>query len=96
MPSSARLRIEWLGNYLEPSKGSSPALAVKTVPIVAKGGLNWLRYTESRKVLTQEEAAESRDKTEAREKALAEGKLAPEEADAAVDQSAQSLLRQAA
>jgi len=79
--------LEWLGNYLEPSKGSSPALAVKTVPIVAKSGLNWLRYTESRKVLTQEEAAESRDKSEAREKALGEGKLAPEETDAAVDQT---------
>ena len=27
--------LEWFGNYLEPSKGSSPALAVKTVPVAA-------------------------------------------------------------
>ncbi len=78
--------LEWLGNYLEPSKGSSPALAVKTVPI-ATNGLDWLRYSESRRIPTQEEAGDSDAKLESRTKALKEGKLPPEEGDAAIDQS---------
>ncbi|HML18789.1 MAG TPA: type VI secretion system protein TssA [Bryobacteraceae bacterium] len=78
--------LDWFGNYLEPGKGSSPALAVKTVPITTDG-LNWLRYSESRGVPTQEQASASESKRTAREKALKEGKLAPEEADASVDQS---------
>src|SRR5580658_9338772 len=53
--------LEWFGNYLEPSKGSSPALAVKTVPI-ATDKLNWLRYTDSRTVPTQTESEGSEAK----------------------------------
>ncbi len=78
--------LDWFGNYLEPSKGSSPALAIKTVPI-ATDGLTWLRYSESRTVPTQADAQESDTKQTDREKALKEGKLAPEEADASVDQT---------
>ena len=66
--------LDWFGNYLEPSKGSSPALAVKTVP-VAVDKLNWLRYIESRGIPTQDETAGDDGKRAAREKALAEGKL---------------------
>jgi type VI secretion system protein ImpA len=36
--------LQWFGNYLDPSKGSSPALAVKMVP-VAQDKLNWLQYS---------------------------------------------------
>ena len=79
--------LEWLGNYLEPSKGSSPSLAVKTVPITTDG-VNWLRYSLSRTVPSQDDANESDAKRAAREKVIKEGKPAPEEADAsAVDQS---------
>ena len=78
--------LEWFGNYLEPSKGSSPALAVKTVPIAADK-LDWLTYSDSRTVPTQDEAKGSETKKKDREKKLKEGKLPPEEADASIDQS---------
>ncbi len=78
--------LDWFGNYLEPGKGSSPALAVKAVPI-AMDGLTWLRFSESRTVPTQDEGVESDVKRAARDKALKEGKLAPEIADSSVDQS---------
>jgi type VI secretion system protein ImpA len=77
--------LDWFGNYLEPSKGSSPALAVKTVPMAADG-LTWLRYSESRTVLSQD-AAKTNEARAAREKAIKEGKLPPEEADSSVDQT---------
>lgn len=78
--------LEWFGNYLEPSKGSSPSLAVR-MAAVATNGLTWLRYTESRTVPTQEEAADSDTKGDSRKKALQEGKLPPEDSDAAVQAS---------
>jgi type VI secretion system protein ImpA len=78
--------LDWFGNYLEPSKGSSPALAVKSVPITTDG-LNWLRYAESRTVPSQEDANESEVKRASRDKDIKEGKLSPEETDASVDQS---------
>ncbi len=78
--------IEWFGNYMEPSKGSSPALAVKMIA-VTNNKIDWLKYSESRAVPTQEETNESDVKRAAREKALKEGKLPPEEADAAVEQT---------
>ena len=78
--------LEWFGNYLEPSKGSSPALAVKQIPVTANG-TDWLRYSESRTVPTQEEMNESDVKRASREKALKEKKLPPEETDAAVEQT---------
>jgi type VI secretion system protein ImpA len=85
--------LDWFGNYLEPAKGSSPALAVKMLPI-ATDKLNWLRYSESRTVPTQDEAAASDGKRTAREKALAEGKLAPELADGSIDQSPKAFYAQ--
>lgn len=78
--------LEWFGNYLEPSKGSSPALAVKMIAVTASK-LDWLRYSESRSVPTQEEANDSDVKRAARDKALKEGKLPPEETDSAVEQT---------
>ncbi len=78
--------LEWFGNYLEPSKGPSPALAVKMIA-VTNSKLDWLRYSESRTVPNQEDANDSDVKRAARDKALKEGKLAPEETDAAVDQT---------
>ena len=68
------------------ASGSSPSLAVKTISITADG-LNWLRYSDSRSVPTQEEGYESDAKRISREKAIADGKLAPEEADSSVDQT---------
>ncbi len=78
--------LDWFGNYLEPSKGSSPALAVKTVPITADK-LDWLRYSESRTVPTEDEANGSETKRTDRDKKIKEGKLPPETSDASVDQT---------
>jgi type VI secretion system protein ImpA len=78
--------LEWFGNYLEPSKGSSPALAVKMVPITAEK-LNWLQYTDSRKVPTPDDAKANKDKGIAREKGLKEGKLPPEQVDSSIEQT---------
>lgn len=78
--------LDWFGNYLEPSKGSSPALAVRTMAVTSDG-LTWLRYSESRTVPTQEDANESDVKRESRAKALAERKLPPEDTDASVQQT---------
>ncbi len=85
--------LEWLGNYLEPAKGSSPALAVKTMPIAADK-LNWLRYSESRKIPTQDEAGASEGKQKERDQALKEGKLAPELADSSIDQTPKAFYAQ--
>ena len=41
--------LEWLGNYFDPSKGSSPAMAVRRIPIT-KSGLDWFQYKTSRSV----------------------------------------------
>jgi type VI secretion system protein ImpA len=78
--------LDWFGNYFDPSKGSSPALAVKMVPIAADR-LSWLRYTESRTVPTQEEAKGNDGKRIAREKAAKDGKTTPEDAESSIEQS---------
>src|SRR5437763_5740391 len=72
--------LDWLGNYLEPSKGSSPALAVRMRPITSSG-VTWFKYSESRSVPTEEESNESETKQAARKKAIQEGKLPPEQTD---------------
>lgn len=78
--------LDWFGNYLEPSKGSSPALAVRTIAVTADG-LSWLKYSDSRTVPTQDEANESDTKRESRKKALDEGKIPPEDTDGSVQQT---------
>ena len=40
--------LDWLGNYLELAKESSPVLSVRLVPLT-QSGLNWMQYQESRK-----------------------------------------------
>src|SRR5580658_3891935 len=75
----------WFGDYYEPAKGSSPALAVRTVQITTDK-VPWLRYSESRTVPTPDQAKSSDVKKVEREKALKDGKLAQELADASVEQ----------
>jgi type VI secretion system protein ImpA len=66
--------LEWVGTRLGD--------AVKRVPLT-KSGLDWFRYKESRGVPYEEEASANPVKAEAREAALADGKMAPEEFDEA-------------
>jgi type VI secretion system protein ImpA len=71
--------IEWLGNYFEMTKGSSPILALGFAPLT-KEGMNYIQYKESRE-MAREADASGRNR-EAREEAIAEGKVSPEVFDA--------------
>lgn len=56
--------IEWLGNYLEPEKGMSPALAIQFVAL-NKQGLHYIQYKDSQAVGYEEsvKANEQRKKS---------------------------------
>jgi type VI secretion system protein ImpA len=84
--------VEWLGNYFEPEKGSSPALAVRNVPLTSSG-LNWYQYKESRAVGYERDIEGNEARSKAREEALAEGKLAPEQFDAALGETPKAFYR---
>jgi type VI secretion system protein ImpA len=79
--------LEWVGGRLD--------RAVRGVPLT-RGGHSWLVYKESRKVPTETEAGESSPKAEAREAAVAEGKLTPEEFDKSFDSSPKAYYVQLA
>jgi type VI secretion system protein ImpA len=79
--------LDWVGGRLD--------RAVKDVPLT-RGGYSWLAYKESRKVPTEAEAGESTPKAEAREAAVAEGKLTPEEFDKSFESSPKAYYVQLA
>jgi type VI secretion system protein ImpA len=66
--------LEWLGTRMEP--------ALRSVPLTSKGA-NWFQFKESR-VVGYEAAADTDAKVEARNAAIAEGKMSGEEWDGAV------------
>jgi type VI secretion system protein ImpA len=66
--------LEWLGTRMEP--------ALRSVPLTSKGA-NWFKFKESRTV-GYEAAADTDAKAEARNAAIAEGKMSGEEWDGAV------------
>ena len=68
--------LEWVGSRLGD--------AVKHIPIT-RSGLDWFRYKDSRAVPSEADAAANEAKAAARETAIAEGKMPPEEFDAAFD-----------
>jgi len=82
--------LEWFGNYFAPEKGASPCLAVRYVPL-NKNEHGWLRYKESRAVGYENDPS----KAETRAQALEEGKLAPEEFDAAFDKTPKPFYKDA-
>jgi type VI secretion system protein ImpA len=69
--------LDWLGNKLEEP--------LKQLPLNS-AGLNWYHYQESR-LVGYEADADSDEKLETRQKKIAENKVAPEDFDAAVDQT---------
>ena len=83
--------LEWLGNYFDPSKGSSPAVAVRRIPIT-RSGHDWFQYKISRTVPAEADAQGNESKAEARRVALSEGKLAPEEFDTRLSRNSQGVL----
>lgn len=82
--------LEWFGNYFAPDKGASPCLAVRYVPL-NKSDHGWMRYKESRLVGYENDPS----KAETRAQALEEGKLAPEEFDAAFDKTPKPFYKDA-
>jgi type VI secretion system protein ImpA len=68
--------LDWVGSRLGDS--------LKQVGLT-KSGLEWFKYRESRSVGYEADTASSDSKREAREQAIAEGKLSAEEFDQAVD-----------
>ena len=85
--------LEWFGNYFDPSKGSSPSVAIRRIPIT-RSGLDWFQYKVSRSVPSEAETQGSEAKAEARKAAVAEGKLTPEEFDSAFRDTPKTFYRQ--
>ena len=79
--------LDWVGGRLD--------RAVKDAPLT-RAGYSWFAYKESRKVPTETEAGESTPKAEAREAAVAEGKLTPEEFDKSFESSPKAYYVQLA
>jgi type VI secretion system protein ImpA len=73
--------LEWLGSRLD--------AAIKSVP-VTRSGLDWVKYKESRSVPYESDSA----KAETRQQAITDGKMPPEEFDAAVDASPKEFYEQ--
>jgi type VI secretion system protein ImpA len=85
--------LEWFGNYFDPSKGSSPSVAIRRIPIT-RSGLDWFQYRVSRSIPSDAEAQGSEAKAETRKAAVAEGKLTPEEFDSAFRDTPKTFYRQ--
>jgi type VI secretion system protein ImpA len=84
--------IEWLGNYLEPEKGASPALAVQFVPLNTQG-LHYAQFKEAQ-ALGYEDAVKSNEtRRKARDAALKEGKTSPEAFDKALKETPKEFVR---
>jgi len=79
--------LDWVGGRLD-----------RTVKdgALTRSGYSWFVYKESRKVPTETEAGESTPKAEAREAAVAEGKLTPEEFDKSFESSPKAYYVQLA
>ncbi|MGB9105338.1 MAG: type VI secretion system protein TssA [Terriglobales bacterium] len=78
--------LDWIGGRLDP--------ALKKVPL-AKSGFDWFKYKESRSVGYESDAGDSDQKREARERAIADGKLTAEEFDNAFDGTPREFYVQA-
>jgi type VI secretion system protein ImpA len=77
--------LEWLGTRLN--------IAVRLVP-VTQSGVSWIKCQESRTVPTEQDAEQEESKTQARQTAVSEGKLTPEEFDQAFGGTPKTWYRQ--
>lgn len=84
--------IEWLGSYFDPGKGSSPILAVRSVPLT-KSKFNWFTYDESRRIGYEADVAGNKARVEARQSALEEKKVTPEEFDKDFDETGKPFYK---
>ncbi len=76
--------LDWIGGRLDE--------ALKKVPLTA-GGLDWYSYKESRTVPYEAEVGDSEQKQAAREQAISDGKLTPEDFDKAVLATSKEAIR---
>ena len=84
--------IEWLGNYLEPDKSSSPALALQFVGLNSRG-MHYAQYKEAQRI-GYEDAVKSNDtRRKDRETAVKEGKIPPEAFDKALLETPKEFVR---
>ncbi len=72
--------LEWVGSYFDPSKGSSPIFALRSIALT-NSGFGWFVYQESRRIGYESEVSGNESRKKAREAAIKEGKLPPEEFD---------------
>ena len=72
--------LEWVGSYFDPSKGSSPIFALRSIALTSSG-FGWFVYQESRRIGYETEISGNESRKKARETALKEGKLSPEDFD---------------
>ena len=84
--------LEWLGNYLEPDKGSSPALAVRFVPLNSRG-LHYFQYKEAQAVGYEEAVKGNEQRRKARDESIKDGKTPPEAFDAALIETPKPWVR---
>ena len=84
--------LEWFGNYLEPDKGASPALAVRFVPLNNRG-LHFFQYKEAQAIGYEEAVKGNDQRRKARDEALKEGKIPPEAFDSALIETPKETVR---
>ncbi|MBZ5619978.1 MAG: type VI secretion system protein TssA [Acidobacteriia bacterium] len=82
--------LEWLATEPTLPEKDRPATAVKLAPIT-EGGLAWVHLDETRQVGTEEAAADSYEKQQARAAKIAEGKTPPEKFDKDFDATSKTF-----
>ncbi len=72
--------LHWLGSYFEPTRDSSPRLALMRAALTADG-LPWMHFKAARQIAYEKDCKEDKKKREAREQSLKKGEPSPEEVD---------------
>jgi type VI secretion system protein ImpA len=85
--------LEWFGSYFDPTKGSSPKLAICRIPLV-KGKYDFFSYQESRKVGYEADVKDSETRKKARAELIKEGKLSAEAFDKVFEETPKALYKQ--
>jgi len=76
--------LSWIGSQLGPTVRSAPIL---------KGGCNWYNHRASKTIPTEEQAQSDPEKMTARQEALAEGEISPEDFDKAFESTSFAALK---
>ena len=84
--------LGWFGSYFDPSKRSSPILALRRLPLsVAK--YDFFAYQDSRKIPYESEISGNDTKTKARKAALEDGKISPETFDKSFEETKKEFYK---